>query len=57
MATPRQRADLIRLEALLQEAFSMIDQRYWATRDMRASYEQVLKHIRMWIAWEEDEND
>lgn len=51
-STPSQRLKLAQLEEGLQEAFDTLDSRFWATRDQRASYETVLRHLRVWSHFE-----
>ncbi|GAA1523085.1 hypothetical protein HD600_000206 [Microbacterium ginsengiterrae] len=57
MATPRQRADLRRAERDLREAFGMINERFWATRDQRACFQVVLQVLVNWIRWEDHDDE
>jgi hypothetical protein len=56
-STPSQRLKLAQLEEDLQEAFDALDSRFWATRDQRTSYETVLRHLRAWSHFEENNHD
>ena len=50
--TRTQREALQHVAQVLAEAFALIDSRYWATRDQRKAYEDVLRHLENWIGFE-----